>query len=471
MKNKTINSVAWESVERLSAQIAQFILGIVLARILCPEDFGLIAMLTIFIAIAQTVLDSGFTNALICKKDRTDVDYCTVFYFNIAISIIIYIILFFIAPLVSRFYVRPELTLLLRVISLSIIIDSFSIVQIAKLQISMNFKPLAIVTLVASVISGVVAIFAALNGLGVWSLIIRVLIERFSFAVLITIIGKWKPRIVFSIESFKGLFSFGSKIMLSGLLNTIYVNLSTIVVGKFFSAKLLGIFSRGEQFAALPGSNIATILKKVSLPLLSELQNDNHGLVALYSKYIRTSSMFVFFVMSLLAAVAYPLVVLVLSPVWSESVIYLQIFCYAYMFNHISDINLNLLQVKGRSDLYLKLEIYKKILSTIILFASIPFGILAIAISRVVYTQIALFINTIYTKKIYQISYTTQLKDFIPYFIKATIACIPAYIISMLNMPLLLAIILGIIISVGIYFILIYRDEYFKLCLSYVKQK
>lgn len=462
LKSKTISGLKWESVDRLSVQLVQFVLGVILARILSPNDFGLVAMLTIFMALAQTLLDSGFSNALICKKNRDDVDYSTTFYFNIAVGVIIYIILYVGAPFISAFYSQPILNSLLRVLAVIVIINSFAIVPIAKLTINLNFKAMAIITLISALISGILGVVFALRGFGVWSLVVKSITERICFVIILFLYLKWLPKLIFSVTSFKSLFSFGSKIMLSGILNTVYLNMSSLVVGKFYTSSELGYFSRGEQFASLPGQNISAILKKVTFPVLSEIQKDEQLLLDVYRKYISSSSLVVFFVMILLASVAKPLILLILTEKWSEAILFMQIFCFTYMFNHISDVNLNLLQVKGRSDLFLKVEIIKKTISFIMLFASVPFGMIAIAMSRVLYTQIALIINTYYTGKLFGIGYICQLKDFSPYFVKAFLSCIPSFIICNFVTSYVISLLLGGTISIVIYYLFLRNDVYFK---------
>lgn len=470
IKEKSLNGFVWGFLERFSTQITQFVLGIVLARILLPKDFGIYGLLTVFIAVGQTFIESGFSNALIRKLNRKNVDLSTAFYSNIGISLVVYSILFLSAPYISLFFYQEILTSLLRLLSICLVIDSFTIVPIANLSISLNFKRLAIITFISAIVSGLIGIILALNNFGVWSLAYKHIFDRLCIAILIWATSKWKPSLEFSYKSFKDLFGFGSKLLASGLLNTLYLHLSTLVVGKFYSATTLGYYSRGEQFASLPGQNISAVMKKVTYPILSIYQNDNEKLVSIYRKYISYSSLIIFYVLLNIASLAKPIVQIVLTEKWNEAIVFLQLFIFAYMFNHISDINLNLLQVKGRSDLYLKLEIIKKTISFIFLIVAIPFGALWIAVSRVVYTQFALFINTYYTGKLFGLGYVTQLKDFSPFLLSSLLSCMPSYILVTCNINNVIGTLLGFSISIIIYVLLLRRNSFFLELMAEVKQ-
>ena len=260
LKQKTLSGVLWSCVERFSVQGIQFVIMVIMARILLPSDYGMIGMLAIFIAIAQTLIDSGFSNALIQKKDRSEIDYSTVFYFNIAVGIVLYFILFFSSPLIARFYNTPELTGLTRVLALNLFINSLAVVQRAILSIKIDFKTQAKASFSAAIISGIVGIVMAYTGFGVWSLAVQTVLNAFVNTVLLWIFSKWIPLKVFSFESFKKLFTFGSKLLASGLLDTIYRNIYTIVIGKKFASTDLGYFTRADQFAQFPSSNLTGII-------------------------------------------------------------------------------------------------------------------------------------------------------------------------------------------------------------------
>lgn len=463
IKKDTITGVKWSAIERFSVQAVTFVIGIILARLLTPEDYASIAMLSIFMAISSAFIDSGMANALIRKDNRTAEDCSVVFYFNIFVSILMYVILFFLAPFVASFYNLPILTSILRVIAFNLIIGSLFSIQTVLFTIKINFKILAVISLVSAIFSGAIAIIMAYNGFGVWSLVWQGIISSVIRLILSWCLSSWRPMLCFSKESFKNLFSFASKLLVSGLLHTIYSNIISLIIGKYGTPSELGYYSRGDSLANFPSTNINGILQRVSFPIFAKIQGDGNVLIGAYRKYIKYSSLIIFFLMCLLVALAKPLVIFLLTEKWLNAILLLQILCFAYMFDHICSINLNLLQVKGRSDLFLKLEIIKKTISIVILIISIPFGVVAICISRVIYTQIAVYINTYYTGKLFNVGYFTQVKDFINYFVFSIIACIPAFILTFFIENNILLIIIGGLTSISIYFALLYlrRDVIF----------
>lgn len=451
LKRKTVSGVMWSAIERFSLQGVQFVMQLVMARLLLPSDYGMIAMLTIFLQIAQAFIDSGFTNALIQKKDRTEVDYSTVFYFNIIIALLFYCILFVSAPLIAKFYNMPDLILVMRVMALSLIILSFSAIHKTKLTIEINFKIQSKITLIAAGISGIIGIGIAYWGYGVWALVYQSILNAMLTTILFNCFYRWKPLKTFSMKSFKRLFSFGSKLLVSGLIHTVYYNLYGIVIGKRFSAAELGYYTRAEQFAILPSYNLSAIITRVTFPILSSIQDDNERLASTYRKYIRLSSYLIFPLMVGLASLANPLVDLFLTEKWNGTVALLQILCFDWMFDHLSGINLNLLYVKGRSDLALRLEIIKKIIAITILLASIPLGIIGMCLGRVLYSLIATYANTYYTNSLIGLSFRTQLKDIIPYLILSLAMGGVVYATTYLGFSNIVQLIIGITIGILFY--------------------
>lgn len=451
LKRKTVSGVMWSAIERFSLQGVQFVMQLVMARLLLPSDYGMIAMLTIFLQIAQAFIDSGFTNALIQKKDRTEVDYSTVFYFNIIIALLFYCILFVSAPLIAKFYNMPDLILVMRVMALSLIILSFSAVHKTKLTIEINFKIQSKITLIAAGISGIIGVGIAYWGYGVWALVYQSILNAMLTTILFNCFYRWKPLKTFSMKSFKRLFSFGSKLLVSGLIHTVYYNLYGIVIGKRFSAVELGYYTRAEQFAILPSYNLSAIITRVTFPILSSIQDDNERLASTYRKYIRLSSYLIFPLMVGLASLANPLVDLFLTEKWNGTVALLQILCFDWMFDHLSGINLNLLYVKGRSDLALRLEIIKKIIAITILLASIPLGIIGMCLGRVLYSLIATYANTYYTNSLIGLSFRTQLKDIIPYLILSLAMGGVVYATTYLGLSNIIQLIIGITIGILFY--------------------
>lgn len=469
LKEKTISGVKWNAIGRFSTQGITFLIGLLLARLLSPSDYGVVGMLGIFFAIAQTFIDSGFSSALIRKKDCSDIDYSTAFYFNIVVGIISFIILFSSAPYIARFFDTPILLDVTRVLSVNLFINSLTVVQHAKLNAAIDFKSQAKVSLLSTLISGGIGLSMAYLGFGVWSLVYQSVSLAIVRAILLWWATQWRPQPVFSRESFKYLFGFGSKILSASLLHTIYANLTTIIIGKFYTAKDLGYYSRGESLATLPSSNIIGILQSVTYPILAKIQDDDVRLMQAYRKYISMTSMVIFFGMCLLAALAKPFILTLLTEKWANSIIYLQVFCFAWMFDHLCALNLNILYVKGRSDLVLRLEIIKKTISISMIVAAIPFGVLAICISRAIYTQIAVVINTYYTGKLYGLGYFDQVRDFIKYLLYSLIAVAPAFFLTYSALPSVVILIIGGLLSCGIYLLLLRKDPNLKECFELLK--
>ena len=471
IKQQTLSGVKWSAIGRFSTQGVSFLIGLILARLLSPSDYGVVGMIGIFMAIAQSFIDSGFSSALIRKKDCSEIDYSTAFYFNIVVGAVSYGLLFILAPFIANFFETPILKEVVRVVSINLFLNSLTIVQGAKLTAALDFKSQAMVSLITTVISGIIGISFAYNGYGVWALVYQSVTSSLFRVILLWIVTKWKPALIFSRDSFKSLFSFGGKILTAGLLHTIYTNFITLVIGKFYTPKDLGFYSRGESLASLPSTNLTGILQSVTYPILSKLQDDDGRLIAVYRKYIAMSSMIIFFGMCLLAALAKPVILFLLTEKWAESIIYLQVFCFALMFDHLCQLNLNILYVKGRSDLVLRLEIIKKTISILMIIGAIPFGVLAICIARALYTQIAVYINTYYTGKLFGLGYIAQVKDFGGYFVGSLLAVIPAYILSFTALPNIVVIIIGGLLACAIFWLFVRRDDNFKEVVSIVKNR
>lgn len=404
----------WSAVERFSTQGIQFLFSLVLARILTPHDYGIIGMLAIFMAVAQVFIDSGFSNALIRKTDRTETDNSTTFYFNIAVGGVAYGFLWLISPLIAEFFAMPILAPLVKVVALNVILNSLCVVQTAQLTLRLDFRTQAKISLIAAVLAGLTGIVLAWSGYGVWALAWQSVASGMVRMVLLWWLGPWHPREGFSWDSFQNLFGYGSKLLTSALLDTVYTNLYQIIIGKLFDARSLGLYTRAQQFAALPSSNVTGIIQRVTFPVLSTIQNEDKRLRSSYRRLLKMSAFIVFPMMTLLAAVAAPLVELLLTAKWNGCIILLQIICFNMMWYPIHAINLNLLQVKGRSDLFLKLEIAKKILGIIILCVTIPLGLVAMCVGQVVSSCLCLIINTYYTGKLIHVGCFRQMRDLLP---------------------------------------------------------
>ena len=411
LKQKTVKGVFWNALGNFSVKGVQFVVMIVMARLLTPKDYGLVGMLTIFIAISGSFVSSGFGTALIRKQDRSDTDCSTVFYFNIAASTFFYILLFFAAPYIADFYNEPQLTGLTRIISLILIINGFNLVQETLMTAKMNFKTTAKISLITAIASGAVGLTMAFNDFGCWALVGQQISSAIFRVLLFWYYSKWRPTFVYSWKSFRELFGFGSKLLFSGLLDTTYNNIYPLIVGKLYNASTLGFYTRAESFAMLPSANVTNIIQSVSYPALCTLQNDDTRLAITYRKFIRISAFVIFPMMMGLAGCAKPLVITLVGEKWSFSILLLQIICFRMMWYPIHAINLNLLLVKGRSDLFLRLEIIKKCIGVFFLIVSAPFGIEAMCVGGIFSSIFCLVVNTYYTGKIIHVGFFRQMGD------------------------------------------------------------
>lgn len=467
LKNKTVKGVVWSSVERFSVQGVQFLVMLVIARILDPKDFGLVGMLTIFLAVAQSLIDSGFSQALIRKQDRTEVDNSTVFYFNVAVSVLLYLLLYTIAPWVSDFYNEPQLTELMRVLCIIIIINSLAVVQRAIYSATLNFKTQAKAAFIAALLSGIVGVVLAYQGYGVWTLIWQQLLNAGINTILLWVYSSWHPKWIYSWKSFKVLFAFGSKLLVSGLLDTLYTNMYMLVIGKFFSASSLGFYSQADRFTKLPSSNITGIIQRVTYPVLCTLQDNDEKLRENYRKLLRLSAFIIFPLMCLLASIAYPLVELLIGEKWHFAAILIIPLSFTMMWWPIHAINLNLLQVKGRSDLFLKLEIVKKFIGVIVLVCTVPFGLLVMCYAGIATSILCLIINTYFTGKLIQVGFLIQMRDFLGTLIASVVLFAVTFMLTKSFNNQILQLVIGSVVGIGLFASVVYllkfkEIEYFK---------
>ena len=414
LKKQTKKGVIWSAIQRFSTQGIQFITTLIMARMLTPAEYGTIGMLSIFLAISSVFIYICFVNALTRKQDRTHNDICTVFFFNISISIIAYLFLFLAAPYIAAFYNMTELKLILRIIGLTLIINSFSAVQATLLTINLNFLSQARITVISLIISALVGIILAYKGFSYWSLVAQSLVSSSISSILYWYYSKWRPNMIFSINSFKDMFGFGWKLLVLSLIDSTYGNLYSMVIGKVYSASTLGNYNRAESYANFPSISLTGIMQRVTYPILCRLQEDKQDLANTYRSFIKISAFIIFPLMMLLSALAYPFIIIIIGKQWEVSATLLQILCFSLMWYPIQAINLNLLLVKGRSDLSLRLEIIKKILGTSILFIAIPMGIIALCYSRIIMSILSLVINTYYTDKIIKHGFIDQIIDLLP---------------------------------------------------------
>lgn len=421
LKKKTAKGFFWSGIDRLSSQGIQFVFSLLIARLLMPSDYGVVAMLGIFIAISQVFIDSGFATALVQKVDRTETDCSTVFYFNIVASVIAYIALWIASPWIAGFYNTPLLESVTKVVALNLIFGAFSGVQNAKMTIALDFKTGAKISVAVTVLTGIVGLLLAYNGWGVWALVFQSLFSVILRTVLLWCLVRWRPRWVFSWKSFKRMFSFGSRLMASSLLDIVYNNVYVLVIGKRFSSSTLGYYSQAESLVVLPSSGITNVLQRVTFPVLCSIQNEAERMASIYRRFLSMAAFIVFPLMIGLSAVADPFIRLVLTDKWAGTIYLLQILCFSLMWYPIHAINLNILQVKGRSDYFLKLEIIKKAFGACVLCVTIPMGLVAMCYGRVFSSVLMLAVNTYYTRKLLGYGFFSQLRDLLHILIHALV--------------------------------------------------
>ena len=438
--------------------------GIILARLLTPTDYGTLGVYGIFFAVASTFIDSGFGSALIQRKNLTNTDCSTIFYFNIAVGVFFYIVFFFTSPLIADFFEMPILKDIIKVTALNLVIGSFCIVQRTLYRRHIDFKTIGLAEIFCNVASGLFGIFLAYRGYGVWALVYQQLVGSILNSVILWFLSKWKPILAFSWTSFKEMFAYSGNVLASGLLWTIYNQGRSFAIGKFYSPTDLGFYTKGTKISSMLSTNITSILQGVTFPVLARIQDDDARLMGAYRKYIKFTSLVIFFLMLLLVTIAKPLTLFLYTEKWSDAIIYMQVISFSLMFDHIQQINLNLFYVKGRTDIVLRLEIIKRIISFAILIASIPFGVLAICASGVIYSQIALYLNTYYTGKLFGFGYWEQWKDFGYYFIVAAVSMIPSFLLTLLPLPNIALLIACPLLALAIYVAILRRmkDEIFQ---------
>lgn len=417
LKNKAIGGVIWSAIDNLSNQLVAFIIGIVLARLLSPEQFGLIGMITIFIGISQVLINSGIGDALIRKKNIDDMYYNTAFTFNAVISLILYVILFFAAPFIADFYHKPILSQIVRLLSFTIILNAFTLVQRSQITREIKFKSLAKVSLLSSTISGIVAIVLAYYGYGVWSLVWMNMI-----ASLITLIVFWKltgwiPKFQFSKLAFKDMFGFGSRLMILGLIDTIYNNMYFLIIGKYYSAADLGQYTRAETFKRLPAQSLTEIVQRVTYPLLSKIQDENERLKKSYQEILKVTMLISILGMFVLSLIAEELTVILMGPQWAEAGEYLKILCYSGFFFPLIALNSNILKVKGESGKILKIGLYRKVFSSVLIFILIFHGLKLFLYAMIIQQTAAFIAISWYGKKLIDYNIPEQVKDFLPFLI------------------------------------------------------
>ena len=453
IKLKVLSSLFWKLMESGGNQGIQFIVQIVLARLLLPEDYGLIALITIFITIANVFVQSGFNTALIQKKDANEVDFSSVFYLSLFVSGLLYVILFFTAPFIASFYGEPLLISVIRVLSITLFFGAVNSIQNAVIARKMQFKNFFFSSLGATVISGVIGIVMAYKGFGVWALVAQQIANKLSITIILWFTVKWRPRLFFSFERVKGLFSYGSKLLVSSLIDTLYNNLRSLFIGKLYNPSTLGFYNRGQQFPSIIVTNINGSIQSVMLPALSSQQDNVQRVKDMVRRSIVTSSFLIFPMMVGLAVVAEPLITIILTEKWLPAVPFLQIYCFSYALWPIHTANLQAINALGRSDIFLKLEIIKKIFGLAILGVSIEYGVYAIAMGEIISGLVSTFINAYPNKKLLNYSFKEQWLDIMPSLMLSLVMGIAVYSIGLVELyvwpTLIIQVIVGAVSYIG----------------------
>ncbi|MGP6146539.1 lipopolysaccharide biosynthesis protein [Jeotgalibaca sp. A122] len=451
-KSKVINSLFWKLMERGGTQGLQFVVQIILARLLEPEQYGIISIITVFIAIANVFVQSGFNTALIQKKEVNETDYSSVFYLSLAISVVLYISLFFTAPLIADFYSMAQLVPVIRVLSITLIIGTITSIQNAVISRNMEFRKLFTSSLGATLISAVVGITMAYSGYGVWALVAQQLTNQIAITFILWVTVDWRPKLLFSFKRVKVLFSFSSKLLISQLLDTLYNNLRNLIIGRLYAPVILGYYNRGEQFPSLIVTNVDSSIQSVMLPALSSQQDNRKRMKDMMRRSIVTSSFLVFPMMIGLAVIAKPMVSIILTDKWLPSVPYIQIFSLSYALRPIHTSNLQAINALGRSDIFLRLEIVKKTMGIIVLAISVNYGVYAIALGAILTSVISSFINAYPNRALLDYSYLDQVKDIMPSFLLALSMGVFIYGVQFLDIPVPLVLILQIFAGTVFYF-------------------
>lgn len=466
LKQKTVKGVSWSIVDNISNQGITFLVGLVLARLLTPDEYGLIGIISIFIMVFNSIVDSGFSNALIRKNNTSDTDYNTVFVVNMAISVILFAVLFFLSPTIATFFERPQLESLTQVMGFIVIINAFAIVQRTILIKNIDFKTQTIISLVSSVLSGIIGIGLAFCGYGVWSLVWQQISRQFLNTILLWVLAKWYPKFKFSMASFRELFGFGWKLLVSGLIDTIWKEIYQVVIGKCYTPATLGHYTRAQQFSSICSSNMVQVVQRVSYPVLSSIQDDRERLKSGYRRIIKVTMLLSFVLMLGLAAVSESLIIVLVGEQWLIAAKFLPVICFQMMLYPLHALNLNMLQVAGRSDLFLKLEIIKKIVAVIPLLMGIFIDIYWMLWGSVGTVFFAYYLNSYYSGKFVGYSIKTQIVDILPSFCLASVVALIVYFVSFLNLSHFL--ILPIQIVVGAVLVVLIceltqKEEYIEL--------
>ena len=471
LKQKTVKGLGWSALDNAARYGMQFFIGIVLARLLSPDDYGLLGLTGIFTVVCTTLVNGGFSTALIRKKDASEDDFNTAFICNFGMSLLLYTVIYVCAPLIANFFEREELVSLVRVSSLGLIIGGLSMVQMARLTKKIDFKTQTKITIAATAASGATGIAMALAGFGVWALVAQQLASHTINTVLLYIYNKWFPCLRFSKNSFHNLFGFGWKMMVSALLDTIWKELYLVVVGKFYNPATLGQYTRSRHYAKLFSSNLTNVIQRVTYPVLSSIQDEPERMVSAYRRIIKTSMFISAISLFLIGAISEPLIYCMIGPKWHEASTYLPFICLASSLYPLHAINLNMLQVQGRSDLFLGLEIIKKIIALAPLFIGAFVGILPMLWANIAAGIVAYFLNSHYSGRLLGYSSWMQLRDILPSFGIATAMAASVWFLKYLPLSYWIILPMQIVVGAVVFFGIckIFKPSEYKEIIEIVK--
>lgn len=462
LKSKTKKGIYWTFFNQFANNGLQFVVGVIMARILSPSDYGITALPAVFMVVANVFIEGGFGSAMVRKPELKESDLSTAFIYSSTVGILCYLLIFYGAPWIADFYNEPILVPLIRVTALSFLWSPLATPQNIILNRRLDFKTPARISITTKIIGAIIGISFAYMGYGVWALVIMGVVSSFLSFAQTWFAVRWRPTTGWSKESFKYLWGFGNKLMASALLDKIYNNITPIIVGKFYSTADLGVYNRAQGYASLPAQQGTSVIQSVTFPVLSKLQNDDDALARNYRKMLKATAFVIFPIMTLLSALAKPFIVILVTEKWIDAVLLLQIICFSMMWWPIHAINLNLLQVKGRSDLFLKLEIWKKCVGLTVMACTLPFGLVYFVSAQIVSSFIALFINTYYTGKLINVGFMKQMHDLLPTYSLSILIFVVVlgmnHFIDNLWVQLVLGGSVGLILYIGLAYILKFKE-------------
>lgn len=473
LRDKAVSGATWKLIEISVAHIMTFVVELYLARKLAPSDYGLVGMLAIFFALAGVLVDSGFSSALIQRQNRTREDFSTVFVFNIVASISIYLLFVVLAPSIASFYNAPLLKTIIYVSALSFIIRGFTSIHFAKLNIDLRFSTLSKIHLVGHFVAGITGVLLAYFGFGIWALVFQGIASSLITGVVVWICSGLKPSIAFSTKSFKRLFSYGGNMLGSGLINVVYGNLYTLVIGKGFSPAAVGFYNRANGYSSMPSNIVTDIALRVNFPILVKLQDDNERLISAYEKLLKVPFFVLYPILVGIIVCAEPLITVMIGEKWLPCVPYMQILCVGYMFYPLNGFNMNILYAKGRTDISFKLEFIKKPIGLLLLFASLPFGIIWMMVGKALYSVVVYFINCYYTNKIVGYGLVRQVKILMPMIVNSLLmGAIVFLCMSFVSSPAI-KLLVGIPVGMVSYYLMAFvrKDDSLSEIMNIVKNK